>query len=83
MGITRIIAFSGLLAYFGGAVFVFVLHLRVKKMQKISSKLCEYIKEKDFLLVKNGGDDPCDTNNEIVMPLFSQESDYIIRRKDL
>lgn len=77
----RIIAFLGTVISFSSAIFVFVSNLRTKKMQMINSDLKQYIKNKEYLLMKNGGDNPCETEKKFGIPVFSQESDYIIRRK--
>lgn len=81
--IISILAFIGTVASFGGAVFVFFSNLKTKKMQNINHGLDIYIKKKDFLLMKNDGENPCEIKNKFKMPLFSQESDFIIRRKFL
>lgn len=79
----RIIAFLGTVISFGSAIFVFISHLRTKKMQMINSELNQYVKNKEYLFMKNGGDNPCETKKKFEMPLFSQESNYIIRGKVL
>ena len=79
----RIIAFLGTVNSFNGAIFIFVSDLRTKKMQMINSDLKQYIKNKEYLFMKNGGDNSCETKKKFEMPVFSQESDYIIRRKAL
>lgn len=79
----RIIAFLGTVISFSGAIFVFVSNLRTKKMQMINSDLKQYVKNKEYLFMKNGGDNPCETKKKFGMPVFSQESDYIIRGKAL
>jgi hypothetical protein len=79
----RIIAFLGTVISFSSAIFVFVSNLKTKKMQVINSELNQYVKKKEYLFMKNGGDNPCETTKKFGMPLFSQESDYIIRRKKL
>lgn len=79
----RIIAFMGTVIAFSSAIFVFISNLRTKKMQMINSRLNQYIKKKEYLFMKNGGDNPCETKKKFGMPLFSQESDCIIRRKTL
>lgn len=76
----RIIAFLGTVISFNGAIFIFVSNLRTKKMQMINSDLKQYVKNKEYLFMKNCGDNSCETKKKFEMPVFSQESDYIIRR---
>lgn len=79
----RVITFIGTIVSLGGAIFILVNNLQIKKMQQINRGLNSYIKGKDFLLMKNDGENPCETKQKFSMPLFSQESDYIVRRKSL
>ena len=81
--IVRVIAFIGTIISLGSAIFVFVKNLQTKKLQQINQELDKYVKRKDFLLMKNDGENPWETKNKFGMPLISQESDYIIRRKSL
>lgn len=81
--IISIVAFIGTVASFGSAIFVFISNLKTKKMQNINHGLDLYIKKKEFLLMKNGGESPCEIKNKFEMPLFSQECNFIIRRKSL
>lgn len=78
-----IITCVGSIIAFGGAIYVFIMRLKYLKMKKINQNLNDYIKDKDFLLMKNGGEDPCETKKEFGMPLFSQECEIIIRRGNL
>lgn len=79
--IITVIAFLGTIVSLGGVIFIFVSNWNTKKMQKINQGLKSYIKSKNFLLMKNAGENPCDTKKRFCMPNFSQECDYIIRRK--
>lgn len=79
--IVRIIAFLGTIVSLSGVILIFISNLNTKKMQKINQDLKLYIRGKDFLLMKNAGENPCDTKKEFFMPNFSQECNYIIRRK--
>lgn len=81
--IISIIAFAGSILALAIAIYIFISNLKIKKMRTVNRDLSAYIKEKEYLLMKNGGDNPCETKKKFGMPLFSQESDYIIRRKDL
>ena len=65
----------------GGAVYVFKLNRDIKKMQTINKMLGEYVKDKQFLLMKNDGEDISSTNNKFDMPSFSQDISCLIRRK--
>lgn len=76
------ISFVGTMASLGSAIFLFRSTLKTKKMQKINHGLEIYVKNKDFLLMKNAGEDPCDTKNKFTMPVFLQESNYVIRRNE-
>lgn len=78
--IISIISFLGSVISLAMMVYTLFLHVKIKKMQEENQIFSSYIKEESFLLMKNGGDDPCDTQKKIVMPNFSQESDYIVRR---
>lgn len=80
--VVRLTAFIGSIAALGTAVYVFIGNLNVRKMRKENRKLGVYIKDKKYLLMKNDGEDPCSTK-KIDMPLFSQNGEYIIRRKYL
>ncbi len=81
--ILRIIAFIGTIVSLGCAIFVLVSNLKIRKMRNVNRDLGVYIKSKEFLLMKNDGENPCETRKKFGMPLFSQESDYIIRRDTL
>lgn len=75
-----IITCMGSIIAFGGAFYIFIMRLKYRKMKIINQDLNNYIKNKNFLLMKNGGEDPCETKKEFGMPLFSQECEMIIRR---
>jgi len=81
--ILRVIAFLGTAISLGSAIFVFVKNLQIKKLQQINHGLDIYVKKKDFLLMKNDGENPCETKKKFEMPLFSQKNEYIVRRKFL
>lgn len=81
--IISIIAFVGTIVSLGSAIFTFVSNIKTKKMKKVNHGLDVYVKKKEYLLMKNGGENPCETKKTFGMPLFSQEGDYIIRRKAL
>lgn len=51
----------------------------IKKMQQANKKVSEYLKDKSYLVMQNDGDDPCDISKAFTMPLFSQDSEYIVR----
>lgn len=76
----RIITCIGSIIAFGGAIYIFILNLKDQKMKIVNQDLGDYIKDKDYLWMKNGGEDPCDTKKEFGMPLFSQDSDILVRR---
>lgn len=75
-----ILAFLGSFGAFIMSVYTFVLFINIKKMQKKNQEFSSYIKECTFLLMKNGGNDPCDIQKKLVAPKLSQECDYIVRR---
>lgn len=81
--IVSTLAFLGTVALLGAAVFIFFSNLKMKKMQEINRGLDSYIKKKDFLLMKNGGENPCEIKKRFEMPEFSGECDFIVRRKSL
>lgn len=81
--IVSVIAFIGTLVLIGSAIFIFVSNIKTKKMQKVNHGLDVYVKKKKYLLMKNGGENPCETSKTFGMPLFSQEGNYIVRRKIL
>lgn len=81
--IIRIITCMGSIIAFGGAIYIFIIHLKYNKMKIINQNLNDYIKDKDFFLMKNDGEDPCETKKEFGMPLFSQKCEIIIRRGNL
>lgn len=83
MDIISVIAFVGTVFSLGAAVYIFITNLNMKKMQMTNRDLETYIKDKKYLLMKNGGENPCDTKKRYSMPSFSQEGNYIIRRKVL
>lgn len=78
--IISIFAFLGSVGALAMMLYTLVLHIKMKKMQRKNQVFSSYIKEDSFLLMKNGGDNPCDTQKKFVIPTFSQESDYIVRR---
>ena len=79
--IVKIVASVGMLSALGSAIYIFYSNKIVQKMQITNRGVGEYVKSKDFLLMKNGGDHPCDTKEKFSMPSFSQEGNYIMRRK--
>ncbi len=83
MGIINMAAFIGSVASLGAAGYTLIGHLKLNRMQKANRSLEAYIKDKDFLLMKNGGENPCDTIKKFSMPAFSQEGEYLKRRKVL
>lgn len=81
--IISVMAFIGTIVSLGSAIFVLVLNLKTKKMQRVNRTLDVYVKKKEYLLMKNDGENPCETKKKFGMPLFSQEGKYIIRRNGL
>lgn len=77
---TSILAFLGSVGAFVMSIYTLVLFLNMKKMQKKNQEFSSYIKEGTFLLMKNGGNNPCDIQKKFVVPKLSQECDYIVRR---
>lgn len=78
--IVSIFAFLGSVGSIAMMIYTLVLHTKMKKMQGKNKVFSSYIKEGTFLLMKNDGDDPCDTQKKFVIPTFSQESNYVVRR---
>lgn len=62
------------------AIYVSISCRKIKKMQTKNREISAYVKNKKFLLMKNGGENPCDTKNTFVMPDFSQNSNLVVRR---
>lgn len=80
--IIRVFAFIVVFSLLGGIIYTFLGIRKVKKMQQINKTLNNYVKKNDYLLLKNGGENPCE-NDAFSMPAFSQKGDYIVRRKSL
>lgn len=78
--IVSVFAFLGSVTSLAMMIYVLVLHVKMKKMQERNQVFSSYMKEEAFLLMKNDGDNPCDTRKEFAIPTFSQESDYVVRR---
>lgn len=79
--LVRIISIFGMVISFSGVFYIFNSNRKIKKLQIINDGVSEYIKDESYLVMKNGGDSPCDTKEKFTMPLFSQNANYIIRRK--
>lgn len=79
--IVRIISFLGIMVSLCGIIFVFQIIIEKRKMQTANRGLEEYIKDKNFLLMKSDGINTIDTKNEFEMPIFSQESNILIGHK--
>lgn len=77
----RIISILGLIVSFGGAIYIFKIDRDIKKMQIKNKKMGEYIKGKDYLVMKNDGEHPCDINEQFNASTLSQGTNCIIRRK--
>lgn len=81
--IIRVIAFVGILVSLGNAIFIIASDIKIKRMKKINKELDLYIKKRDYLLMKNDGENLCEIKSTIHMPLFSQQCDYVVRRKSV
>lgn len=80
--IVRILAGASALIALAGVINIFVSTKGMKKMVAENKKLSDYIKKREYLLMKNGGDDPCDTKEPFVIPSFSQSvKTPVVRRK--
>lgn len=78
--IISVFAFFGSVGALIMLLYTFILHIKMKKMQGKNQVFSSYVKDNSFLLMKNGGDNPCDTQKKFIIPAFSQESDYIVGR---
>ncbi len=79
--IISIFAFCGTIATIVAFVFTVVLNCKMRHMKKVNRQLSTYIKTTDFLLMRNGGDDPCESLEKIIMPQFSQSCECIVKAK--
>lgn len=77
--VIRIITCAISLLSLGIAVFTFIGLQKTKRLMVKNPKLGLYIKHKNFLLMKNDGENLFDDITKFTMPKFSQESDYVIR----
>ncbi len=79
--IISILAFCGNIGALVMMLYALILIIKMRKMQSKNRILSSYIKTKSFLRMKNDGNNPCDTQQKFYIPVFSQESDYIVRRR--
>ena len=59
-------------------IYQIVQTVNMKKLQ-IKSNMLLYVKQQDFALMKNAGDDPCKIKSQFILPTFSQDCDYLVK----
>lgn len=78
--IISILAFVGSVGSLITAVYVFASNRKMREMQMKNKDVSIYLKEKSYLLMRNDGHNPCDTQETFEIPKFSQNCNCICRR---